>query len=188
MNPNSKETGDCCCKRCARQFSSPVVIVKCKQCEKEILREPSQVKRATNHFCSHSCHATYTNAHKTTGTRRSKLEVWLEQELTLLYPSFEFHFNRKDAINGELDIYIPSLRLAFELNGIFHYEPIYGQEKLDSIQNNDHRKFAACAEAGISLCIIDTSKHKYFKLKHNQPYLDIITNIISQAIGQNQNI
>jgi len=46
----------------------------------------------------------------------------------MLYPDLVIHFNKKDAINSELDIYIPSLKLAFELNGIFHYEPIFGKE------------------------------------------------------------
>ena len=38
-----------------------------------------------------------------------------------------------EAINSELDVYVPSLNLAFELNGIFHYEPIYGEKKLNQI-------------------------------------------------------
>jgi len=75
------------------------------------------------------------------------------------------------------------LKLAFELNGIFHYEPIYGPKKLSSIQNNDHRKFQACAEAGISLCIIDTSGQTYFKESTSQKYLDIIISIVRDASG-----
>ena len=87
-------------------------------------------------------------------------------------------FNGKDTINSELDIYIPSLKLAFELNGIFHYEPIYGKDKLQSIKNNDTRKFQACIEKGISLCIVDSSQQKRFSPKSSQKYLDIIVNII----------
>ena len=115
-----------------------------------------------------SCAGTYNNTHKTHGTRRSKLEVWIEEQLTKLYPNLEIHFNQKDTINSELDIYIPSMKIAFELNGIFHYEPIFGEDQLNKIQNNDHRKFAACHEAGISLCVIDTSGQKYFKPKSSQ--------------------
>lgn len=90
----------------------------------------------------------------------------------------------KDAINSELDIYIPSLKLAFELNGIFHYEPIYGQDKMNQIQNNDNRKFQACLEHGIELCIIDSSKLTYFKPANAQKYLDIITQVINSKVGQ----
>jgi len=105
----------------------------------------------------------------------------LETQLTSLHPELEFHFNRKDTIDSELDIYIPSLKLAFELNGIFHFEPIFGTHKLNQIQSNDQRKFLACAERGISLCILDVSHIKYFKDRTSKPFLDIIERIISQV-------
>ena len=98
------------------------------------------------------------------------------------YPSLEFHFNRKDTIYAELDIYLPTLNLAFELNGIFHYEPIFGDKKLQSTQTNDKRKFQACLEHNIELCIIDVSKEKYFKEHISKKYLDIITNIIESKL------
>lgn len=139
----------------------------------------AQIRVSPNHFCTQSCSATYNNQHKRYGTRRSKLEEYLEKELTLEY-STEMHFNRKDTINSEIDIYIPELKLAFELNGIFHYEPIYGPDKLCKIQNNDNRKFQACLEKGIELCIVDTSALKYFKPANAKVYLDIIKSIIKK--------
>lgn len=169
------------CRLNARGHSfSPVV--ECAQCGRQVKRSNKDVQRAKNNFCSSSCNASYQNIHKTHGTRRSKLEVWLEEQLPSLFPSLDFCFNRKDAINSELDIYIPSLNLAFELNGIFHYEPIYGADKLCQIQNNDGRKFQACLEKGIELCIIDSSKLSYFKPANAQKYLDIIAEIINQKI------
>ena len=62
--------------------------------------------------------------------------------------------------------------------GIFHYEPIYGGDKLNQTQNNDERKFQACLEQEIKLCIIDTSQQKYFKEKTSQKYLNIMNEII----------
>jgi hypothetical protein len=138
--------------------------------------------KSYNYFCTHSCAATYNNTHKTKGNRKSKLEFYLEKELPLIYPNLEFNFNRKDTINSELDIYIPNMKLAFELNGLFHYEPIFGESKLEQIQNNDKRKFQACLERGIELCIIDSSQLKYFKESNAKPYLDIIVNIIKQKL------
>jgi hypothetical protein len=70
--------------------------------------------------------------------------------------------------------------LAFELNGIFHYEPIFGDEKLDKITNNDNRKFQACLEKKIELCIIDTSKFGYFKESGARKFLDIVVDIINK--------
>lgn len=81
-----------------------------------------------------------------------------------------------------LDIYIPSLKLAFELNGIFHYKPIFGNDKLTKTQNNDNKKLQACLEQNIELCVIDVSSQKYFKQNTSQKYLDIIIDIIKQKI------
>jgi hypothetical protein len=149
----------------------------CKQCQNEFYKVPSEQKITKNNFCSKSCAATYNNTHKTHGTRVSKLEKYLQEELIKLY-DYDFHFNRKDTINSELDIYIPELKLAFELNGVFHYEPIFGEEKLSQIQNNDDRKFQACIEKQIGLCIIDTSWIKYNKISNFQKILDIINEVI----------
>jgi hypothetical protein len=168
-----------CSKKCGDKGRIVKQKVICKQCGANFLKWPSQIKATKNNFCNSSCAATYNNLHKTHGTRTSKLEIWLTKKLPKLYPSLKFYFNRKDAINSELDIYIPSLKLAFELNGIFHYEPIYGEDKLSQIMNNDNRKFQACLENGIELCTIDVSKLKYFKDSNAQPYLNIITDIIN---------
>lgn len=181
IKSNGTDKAEFCSLKCSALFRNPPNYVKCKKCNKEFKKLPNQIRE--DNFCSHSCHATYVNTHKKHGTRRSKLEIWLEEQLTQLYPDLEIHFNRKDTINSELDIYIPSLSLAFELNGIFHYEPIYGQEKLAKIQNNDDRKYQACIEKDIELCILDVSQMKYFKEKKCKKYLDIIINIINQKLS-----
>lgn len=171
-----------CSHRCAsgERHKTGSLTANCGQCGTLTIRHMKEAKRSKSGkiFCSQSCAATYNNAHKTTGTRRSKLEVWLEQELAKMHPSLKFMFADKTTINSELDIYIPELKLAFELNGIFHYEPIYGLEKLAQIKNNDDRKFQACLEHGIELVLIDVSKMKHFKEKNAKPYLEIICSII----------
>jgi hypothetical protein len=150
---------------------------KCVECKTEFT-----IKFRKDKFCSRSCAAKYNNANKIHGYRRSKLEIFAEQKLIEKFPTLEIHFNRKDAINSELDIYIPQLKLAFELNGIFHYEPIFGEQKLNSTKNNDKRKFQACLEKNIELCIIDTSTQKYFKESTSKIYLDIILKIIDNKL------
>lgn len=162
------------------------VECKCVQCNKLFTRNPATFKHKgvkTNHiFCSQSCAATYNNTHKTTGCRRSKLESYIEQQLIKDFPNLEIHFNRKDTIDSELDCYIPSLKLAFELNGVFHYEPIFSNEKLKQIQNNDQRKFQACLERQIEFCIINVSKLNRFKESNAKPYYDIIKNIVNKKL------
>lgn len=173
-----------CSLKCRYNSQITQVQVNCKNCNKKFYKIKAEIKRSPNHFCSQSCAAIYRNTHKTQGTKRSKLEVYLEDKLTSIYPNLHIDYNKKDAINSELDIYIPSLKLAFELNGIFHYEPIYGTEKLNQIQNNDQRKFQACTEKRISLCVIDTSSLKYFKEEKANKFLEIIINITNNSLSQ----
>ena len=174
-----KNTSEYCSLSCKN--GNPRQIVVCKECGQEFLKRACEIKKSPNNFCSRSCSVTYHNTHKTTGNRRSKLEIYLEEQLGLLY-NFEIKYNSKEEINSELDVYIPHLCLAFELNGIFHYEPIYGEDTLSKIQNNDSRKFQACIENNISLCIIDSSSQKHFTTKSSKKYLDIICNIINDKL------
>lgn len=177
-----------CSSKCeGLRKTQPKITIKCKNCGEETIKTNRQIRKNKNHFCSKSCATTWLNQHKTHGCR-SKLERWLEEKLKILYPNLTFIFNDRFAVGPlELDIYIPSLKLAFELNGIFHYEEIFGKEHLDKTQNNDHRKFQACIEKEISLCVIDTSKQTYVKEKTCLPFLNIITNIIDKKTSRPTN-
>lgn len=181
LNSKTTDTGKFCSRKCRNDGNKTKQKVKCSNCNSDFFKKQSQIKQSKsgNHFCSKSCAAIYNNTHKTHGTKRSKLEIYLEEQLTSLYPGLEIHYNQKSAINSELDIYIPSFNLAFELNGIYHYEPIHGDKKLSQIQNNDQNKFQACIEKNISLCIIDVSSMKNFKQEKSYKFLNIITKIIN---------
>ena len=172
-----------CSKICQTKSQIKKIIIICSNCNKKFTKELARVKKSKNHFCNRSCAASYNNKNKKYGTRRSKLEIYLEESLNNIYPNVTILYNNKEKIKSELDIYIPSYNIAFELNGIFHYEPIYGEEKLKQIQNNDNRKFQACLENNIELCIINTSNFSYFKKDKANIFLNIITNIINSKIA-----
>ena len=182
LNPNHNQKGNYCSKECQNLSQVFKITMKCGHCGKEFQKLRNQVKKSKNHFCSKSCAATYHNTHKTKGIRRSKLELYIENKLKHIYPELKIEFNKTDTINAELDIYIPSIKIAFELNGIYHYEPIFGDNKLYRTKNNDQRKFQACLEKNIELCVIDTSHQKYFKEQTSKKFLEIITNIINQKL------
>lgn len=173
-----------CSLICAGKFKTVKLSIasSCQQCGKETKKKKSALRK--NSFCSKSCAATYNNHNKTTGTRRSKLEIYIEQQLHLDFPELTLHCNEKTAIQSELDFYFPQLKLAIELNGIFHYEPIYGTDKLERIQNNDQQKLIKCYEQGIELCIIDTSSCKYLTQKERDKYYAIVKNLINSVINR----
>jgi hypothetical protein len=158
--------------------------LKCKNCNLEFERLESSNKKVNsgNFFCSQSCSTTFNNKNKTHGNRRSKLEIWLENQLKVIYPKLPIDFNKKNTIGSELDIYFPTINFAVELNGIFHYEPIYGIDKLNKIQENDKSKTKLCHDLKIDLCIIDVSEQKYVKPSTSKKYLDIITNIVNERL------
>lgn len=157
----------------------------CTNCNKLFIRVKSGLSK--NNFCSSSCAATYNNKHKTHGTRRSKLEFYIEEQLRTDFPDLVILCNKKEYIGSELDFYFPQLYLAIELNGIFHYEPIYGQNKLDKIQNNDKQKSMRCYEVGIEFCVIDVSQCKYLSKYNKQKYYNIVKNLVAQNIGRAEN-
>jgi len=169
-----------CSNKCKYQSQFRLVERTCKTCDKKFLRQPCKIKKTKFSFCSSSCSAIYWNKHKTTGTRRSKIEHYIESNLKKLYPDENIIFNDQKILGLELDIYFPRLKLAFELNGIFHYEPIFGDEKLQKTISHDKQKFKLCRDKKISLCIIDITSQKHFTEKSSQNFLDIITEIVNE--------
>jgi hypothetical protein len=72
------------------------------------------------------------------------------------------------------------MNLAFEINGIFHYKPIYGENKLKLTQLNDQKKIDACIKKRISLIVIDISSINHFNRKVGDPVVNYIIKIIEE--------
>jgi hypothetical protein len=82
------------------------------------------------------------------------------------YPELQVEANNKTMLDGyELDIAIPKLKLGIEWNGIVHFKPIYGYEKLASISERDQMKGRIAAEKEIHLVVISdlVSTEKYVR-------------------------
>ena len=132
--------------------------VKCKNCDILFTKYYNQIIKYENHFCSRNCSGTYTNTHRKTGNRISKLELFLQENLSGYY----FDYNNRKICDGlELDIYIPELKLAFEISGIVHYKPIYGEEKFQSIIKKDKLKMNRCIDKGINLIVIKDESNRF---------------------------
>ena len=171
-----------CSTKCHYDYHKTKLKCVCSYCGSIFDRIPAEIPASGRSFCSHSCAAIYNNTHKTKGIRVSKAEKHIQKELEKRYPNLSMLFNDSTIINSELDIYIPSLKFAVEINGIFHYEPIFGKDKLNKIQNNDGRKFQACLDREIELCISDMSQMKYFKEERCNKYFNIITTIVDNKL------
>jgi hypothetical protein len=63
----------------------------------------------------------------------------------------------------EVDIVIPRLKLAIELNGPIHYFPLFGDQKLAKIKAADISKQIEIQAIGYNLLVIDISAYGYFK-------------------------
>jgi hypothetical protein len=181
-----KEKGKYCTQDCFKKAQAKTIVLTCKNCNSEIKKAPAELKKTKSSFCNKSCAATYNNSHKKIGTRRSKLESWLEIQLKHHYSNLTILFNDKTTIGSELDIYIPSLKLAFELNGIFHYQPIYGQRKFAATKLNDSKKQKSCENLNINLHILDISKQIRFSPENSKNYLEYICKTIDSK-NNNQN-
>ena len=170
-----------CSVKCFGLGTRSTIKSNCVQCNAPVLRTPSSIEKSGNSFCTRSCAALYNNAHKKHGTRQSKLERWLQQQLSVLFPNLEIHYNRRDTIKMELDIFIPSLKLAFELNGLFHYKSVFGLNKLNKIVANDVKRQLLCEKQNIFLHIIDTSQQRQFKPDTSYIFLDYIIQTIKNV-------
>lgn len=185
-NP-SKTKSIFCSSSCAMKFihpKSPDVIVQCEGCKTKFSLEGKEFrnrqKRHKGFFCSHSCTAKYYNFQSNKFMRSvSKLEKWLHQELLSRYPTLEILYNNRTICDGlELDLVFPSLQLAVECNGIFHYKPVFGKNRLDIQISNDYKKRLICEQKRIELLVIDTSTPNKFSIETSIKYLKTITDAI----------
>lgn len=132
-------------------YITKALEVNCKKCNKLFKKHVNQINKTKYNFCSRSCSAIFYNTHKTTGFRVSKLERYLQENLK----GYNFDYNNRIICDGlELDIYIEELKIAFEINGITHYKPIYGKEKYERIIKNDLLKNKLAKEKCITLYTI----------------------------------
>lgn len=170
-----------CNAKCAALFATKEIETKCGYCDKKVIIKQAELKRSKSGkaFCNRSCAASYNNKLKRK-SRRSKIEAKFYNLLVNEFPQLNILSNDKTMLDGlEVDIAIPSLKLAIEWNGIVHFKPIYGKTKLDKIQNIDVKKLKIASNKNINLIVISdlVSNDKILKKAFND-----IKNIIKQLI------
>lgn len=79
----------------------------------------------------------------------SKLERYLAFELNKLGYKVELHKEhhlKNEAL--QIDIFLPTIGVAIEVDGPTHFEPIFGQDKLEKIQKSDRQKTGLILSCG----------------------------------------
>jgi len=165
-----------CSKECAHKFNTAKKInridVKCSNCNNDLKITKGRLKNYKFYFCDRKCQNQYAPKFAA-GINRSKLELYLETRLRSIC-DFELFFNNTVVLDGlELDIWIPSINMAFEINGITHYAPIFGKKKFDRTKKSDDKKLLLCKQKGIELVTIDC-RSKKFTYSYGEKILQLI--------------
>lgn len=83
---------------------------------------------------------------------RKLIETHYKEEFPKSYPAWLINSFTHRTL--ELDMFSEKLKLAFEYNGIQHYEPIFGQERYEISVRNDNEKQKRCLENNVKLITI----------------------------------
>jgi hypothetical protein len=81
-------------------------------------------------------------------------EIFPGKETIEEYRPSSLSFNPRSRSDVELDIYIPSIRLAFEYQGAQHYGDVFSYGQRQQGKERDPEKTAACLKEGITLISI----------------------------------
>lgn len=170
-----------CSLACQNLHRRERIQTNCGFCNKLIETTSGELKKSKSgkSFCNRSHAASY-NVKLKRKSRRSKIEIKFFNSLVKEFPNLDILPNDKTMLDGlEVDVAIPSLKLAIEWNGIVHFKPIYGQTKLDKIQNKDTEKLKLASNKNINLIIISdlVSNDKILKQAF-QSVKDIINKLI----------
>ncbi len=168
-----------CSKDCKWIHSNKQIEVQCLNCNELFKKKESKIKTQPRHCCSIQCFRMLAKYKKNWGSNRSKLEIYVEKRLT---EELALNISYNDtSIGYELDIYLPEMSFAIELNGVFHYKAIYGEEALLKRQEIDRLKAEECVKRNIKLIVINVSEDKNNKRTFEKRYNEIKNLILSRV-------
>lgn len=108
----------------------------------------------------------------------------LEREITARLTALEYqcYVHDKHTIMNEkmeIDILIPALGVAIEVDGVSHFDSVWGQKRLDKQKDADTRKNGLIAMSGYCLIRVKNLKDKYGKIE-----IDLMVSKIVDIIDQ----
>lgn len=113
----------------------------------------------------------------------SKLEKFLFNKL--LQDGYKTEFHKEQTLLNtklQIDIFLPSLDVAIEVDGPSHYEPVWGEDVLKRNQSYDKKKTGLILGKG--LVLIRVKQMKDFSPSRGAVLYDQIKNILNQIQNQ----
>lgn len=108
----------------------------------------------------------------------SKLEHFVCSELKVLGYVVEFH--KEHLLLNErlhLDIFLPKIKTAIEIDGPSHFLPMWGEEALQKTQKADREKAGLLLTAGC--CLVRIKSPKFLSAKYKRELLEKLTNVLA---------
>ena len=142
-------------------------MINCPECNvlfKPLKDRKHNKAKHNQRFCSKSCRMRYFNKnfHINKGCKRniSFPEDYLFLKIKEVFPFLNIiQSDRKTLQSGlEIDICMPDISLAIEVNGPVHYFPIFGEKKLVDVQLKDSAKFRELSDMNYSFFVINVSE------------------------------
>lgn len=118
----------------------------------------------------------------------SKLERYLLQNLSK--HGFNAAFHQERSLSGtklQIDMMIPDMGIAMEINGLSHYQPIWGDKSFNRTKNADNTKQAILLNHGFTMINIKHTKagsNKRFQLILKE-LVDLLTKIKNKEVVGN---
>lgn len=113
----------------------------------------------------------------------SKMENYLLQELTK--KGFRIDFHKEHWLQNhklQLDLFVPDLRTAIEIDGPSHFRPVWGMEQLIKNQKADRQKTGLILAQG--LVLVRVKMEKKFSQRYSRQTLSKLLEILSQIQKQ----
>lgn len=108
----------------------------------------------------------------------SKFENYVVDNL--MNDGFSVETHKEDFINQEnvhIDIYLPEMSLAIEIDGPAHFLPIWGQDKLDKHIAKDKKKNDLLIYKGLTVLRVKCLARNISKIKMENAYREIVEKI-----------
>jgi hypothetical protein len=177
-----------------------VLGLTCSLCNSDLpARSKNHVGKNKNNlfFCNKNCYMEYVSIFKPKwlggarkATRRSKIELEVEEFLKSNLKEISIEFNNRTKLNGlEIDIFLPDFSFGIELDGIFHFQPILGEEIFSKTQERHIRKVNLCDLLGLEIIYLDITKvtrKKDERIKLCEEVLSIIKDRLAREEDNSQ--